>query len=104
MAKSVVAVCACPVGAAHTYIAADKLTAAAKKLGISALVETQGLTGIEDELDVSDIEDADLVILANEVPIEGAERFEDFEDKTVQCRIADLVHNAEGFLQEHLSF
>lgn len=103
MATSVVAVCACPVGAAHTYIAADKLTEAAKKLGIDVLVETQGLAGVEDELEMDDIEAADLIILANEVPIEGEERFEDFEDKTAHCRIADLVHDAEGFLKQNLS-
>ncbi len=102
MARKVVAVCACPVGAAHTYIAADKFTAAAKKAGFEALVETQGITGVEDELSEDDIEAVDYIVLANEVPLEGADRFEGYEDKTVHCRIAELVHNSEAFIAENL--
>ncbi len=101
--RKVVAVCACPVGAAHTYIAADKFTAAAEKAGLDVLVETQGMAGIEDELTDDDIEEADWIVLANEVPLEGAERFEDYEDKTIHCRIAELVHDPEGFIEKNLS-
>ena len=103
MAKKikVVAVCACPVGAAHTYIAADKFTAACKKAGYEALVETQGLTGVEDELEPEDIAEAKYIVLANEVPLKGAERFEGYEDKTIHCRIATLVHDPAGFIAEN---
>lgn len=100
--KKVVAVCACPVGAAHTYIAADKFTAAAKKAGLDVLVETQGFGGVEDELSESDVAEADYVILANEVPLEGEERFEGYEEKTIHCRIAELVHNSEDFIAQNL--
>lgn len=102
MSKKVVAVCACPVGAAHTYLAADKFTKAAEKAGFEVKVETQGLTGVEDELSEEDIEEADYVVLANEVPLEGEERFEDCEDKTIHCRIAELVHDSAGFIAENL--
>lgn len=102
MSKKVVAVCACPVGAAHTYIAADKFTAAAESAGWEVLVETQGMGGVEDELSDDDIAEADYIVLANEVPLEDAERFEGYEDKTIHCRIAALVHDAPGFIAENL--
>lgn len=101
--KKVVAVCACPVGAAHTYIAADKFTAAAERAGFDVLVETQGFGGIEDRLTDDDIAEADYIVLANEVPLEEMERFEGYDDKTVHCRIAELVHNPTKFIEENLT-
>ena len=46
----IVAVTACPTGIAHTYMAAEKLERAAKKLGHDIKVETQGSMGIENAL------------------------------------------------------
>lgn len=103
MSKKIVAVCACPVGAAHTYIAADKFTSACEKLGWDVKVETQGLSGVENELDEDDIEEADCIVLANEVPLEGEDRFDGYEDKTIHCRIAELVHDSEGFISANLA-
>ena len=40
-----VAVCSCPVGIAHTYMAAANLKKAAQKRGIEIKVETQGAQG-----------------------------------------------------------
>ena len=42
-----VAVCSCPVGIAHTYMAAANLKKAAQKKGIEIKVETQGAQGVE---------------------------------------------------------
>ena len=44
-----VAVCSCPVGIAHTYMAAANLKKAAQKKGIEIKVETQGAQGVEDD-------------------------------------------------------
>ena len=60
----VVAITACPTGIAHTYMAADKLTETAKKLGITIKVETQGAMGVENRLTDQDVERADIVICA----------------------------------------
>lgn len=38
-------------------------------------METQGVIGIEDELDPKDIAEADVVILAVDVNVKGKERF-----------------------------
>ena len=51
----IVAVASCPVGIAHTYMAAANLKKAAQAKGIEIKVETQGATGIEDELTAEDI-------------------------------------------------
>ena len=50
-----VAVCSCPVGIAHTYMAAANLKKAAQKKGIEIKVETQGAQGVEDEITAEDI-------------------------------------------------
>lgn len=70
----VVAVTACPTGIAHTYMAADYLTAAGKKMGIDVKVEPQGSTGTE-PLSAADIERADAVIFATDVGVKGRDRF-----------------------------
>lgn len=70
-----VGVAACTVGIAHTYIAREKLMEAAKKRGHEIHMETQGVIGIEDELDPKDIAEADVVILAVDVNVKGKERF-----------------------------
>ena len=70
-----VAVTACPTGIAHTYMAAAQLEKTAKKLGHTIKVETQGAMGIENELTQADVDAADAVILATDIAIEQAERF-----------------------------
>lgn len=72
----IVAVAACTVGIAHTYIAQEKLENAAKKAGYDIHVETQGTIGIENKLTQEQIDKADVVILAVDVKISGRERFE----------------------------
>ena len=72
----IVAVTACPTGIAHTYMAAEQLEKTAKKLGYSIKVETQGAMGIENKLTESEISGASVAILAVDIAIEEAERFD----------------------------
>jgi fructose-specific phosphotransferase system IIB component len=72
----IVAVTACPTGIAHTYMAAEQLEKTAKKLGHAIKVETQGAMGIENKLSEADIGQANVAILAVDIAIEEAERFE----------------------------
>ena len=72
--RSIVAVSACPTGIAHTYMAADKLTAAAKEMGVELHVETQGSSG-STPLDPSVIAAADAVIFAVDVGVKDRDRF-----------------------------
>ena len=72
----IVAVTACPTGIAHTYMAAEKLELAARKLGHTIKVETQGAMGIENLLSQADIDAAEVAILATDIAIEQLERFD----------------------------
>jgi fructose PTS system EIIBC or EIIC component len=73
-AKSLVAVTACPTGIAHTYLAADALTAAANRAGVTLSVETQGSSG-STPLSAQTIADADAVIFATDVGVKDRQRF-----------------------------
>lgn len=70
-----VAVTACPTGIAHTYMAAESLTEAAKEDGHDIKVETRGSVGAENALTEDDIAEADGVIIAADTEI-SRERFE----------------------------
>ncbi|WP_099224179.1 PTS fructose transporter subunit IIC [Listeria costaricensis] len=69
MTKKIVAVTACAAGIAHTYMAAESIEKAAKKLGYEAKVETNGAIGAENVLTPEDIEQADLVLIAADITI-----------------------------------
>lgn len=71
----IVAVTACTVGVAHTYIAKDRLSQAALKKGHTISVETQGTIGRESVLTEEEIKAADVVILAADVAVTNEERF-----------------------------
>jgi PTS system fructose-specific IIC component len=72
--RSIVAISACPTGIAHTYMAADKLTAAAKEMGVDLQVETQGSSG-STPLDPGVISRAAAVIFAVDVGVRDRDRF-----------------------------
>src|SRR3954466_3638244 len=72
--RSVVVVSACPTGIAHTYMAADKLAAAAEAAGVDAHIETQGPSG-STPLDPAVIRGADAVIFAVDVGVKDQGRF-----------------------------
>ncbi|MBB3833193.1 PTS system fructose-specific IIC component [Xanthomonas arboricola] len=62
--KRIVAITSCPTGIAHTFMAAEGLQQAAKKLGYQMRVETQGSVGAQDALTDAEIRAADVVIIA----------------------------------------
>jgi fructose PTS system EIIBC or EIIC component len=72
--RSVVVVSACPTGIAHTYMAADKLSAAGQAAGVDVHVETQGSSG-STPLDPAVIRAADAVIFAVDVGVRDQDRF-----------------------------
>jgi PTS system fructose-specific IIB component/fructose-specific PTS system IIB-like component len=71
----IIAITACPTGIAHTYMAAESLESAGKKLGHDIKVETQGAMGIENELTAADIRGAEVLIIASEIKVQGRDRF-----------------------------
>lgn len=70
VAKKILAVTACPTGIAHTYMAADALKAKAKEMEIDFKVETNGSTGIKNELTAEEIAEADAIIVAADKQVE----------------------------------
>ncbi len=66
----IVAMTACPVGIAHTYMAAENLEKAAGKKGVEMKVETHGSIGIENELTPQEIDEADGVIIASDTGLD----------------------------------
>ncbi|EKV57063.1 PTS system fructose subfamily transporter subunit IIC [Brachyspira hampsonii 30446] len=60
----VLAVTACPTGIAHTYMAADALLKKGKELGITIKVETNGSSGVKNELTKDEIKNAKGIIVA----------------------------------------
>lgn len=91
-----VAVTACPSGVAHTYLAAESLEVAAKKLGVDIHVETQGSIGIENEIPTDKIESADAVILTNNIGIKNEERFKG--KAVVRFSAGDCINKAEAII------
>jgi fructose PTS system EIIBC or EIIC component len=70
----IVAVTACATGIAHTFMAADALTAAGKEEGVELVVEPQGSSGYQ-ALPKEVIDRADAVIFAVDVDVREPQRF-----------------------------
>jgi len=70
----IVAVTSCATGIAHTFMAADALTAAGKKAGVDLIVEPQGSSGYQ-ALPPEVISSADAVIFATDVDVREVQRF-----------------------------
>ena len=92
----IVAVTSCPTGVAHTYMAAERLERAARALGHTIKVETQGAMGIENEVTAEDIAHAQVAVFAAGVPVRDPERFAGLP--IVEVSVAEAIKNAEGIL------
>lgn len=100
MSKYILGVTSCPVGIAHTYMAASNLEKCAKKRGLEIKIETQGATGVENEITREDIKRADAVIVASDVRIKNGERFEELPTLTVG--VSEAIKDADGIIDELL--
>lgn len=92
----IVAISACPTGVAHTYMAAEALECAAKKIGVEIKVETQGAGAPENVLTKQDIKEADLVLIAA-AKVVDLSRFNG--KKLIEVSIEKTVRNAEEVLK-----
>jgi len=98
MTKKLIALCACPMGLAHTFMAAQALEDAAKAAGYDVKIETQGADGIQNRLTPQDIADADIIIHAIAITPEDNERFETRD--VYEITLQDAIKNAAGTLKE----
>ena len=91
----VLAVTACPTGIAHTYMAAEALEKAGKKLGISIKVETNGSGGAKNILTKEDIANCDGIIVAADKSVEMA-RFDG--KKVISTKVSDGIKIPEELI------
>ncbi len=93
----VLAVTACPTGIAHTYMAAEALSKAGEKMGISIKVETNGSGGAKNVLTAKEIEECDGIIIAADKSVETAR----FDGKPVfSTKVADGIHKPEELINK----
>ncbi|EJH4503157.1 PTS 2-O-a-mannosyl-D-glycerate transporter subunit IIABC [Cronobacter sakazakii] len=97
----VVCVTACPAGIAHTYMAAEYLERAGRRLGITVYTEKQGANGIEGRLTAAQIATAQGVIFAADVAVKDAERFAGRAMLSVP--VAAPIKQAESLLRQALA-
>ena len=91
----VLAVTACPTGIAHTYMAAEALEKAGKKLGISIKVETNGSGGAKNILTDEDIANCDGIIVAADKTVDMA-RFDG--KKVLSTKVSDGIKIPEELI------
>ncbi len=97
----VVCVTACPAGIAHTYMAAEYLERAGRRLGITVYTEKQGANGIEGRLTAAQIATAQGVIFAADVAVKDAERFAG--RAVLSVPVAAPIKQAESLLRQALA-
>ena len=87
MSKKLIALCACPMGLAHTFMAAHEVK-----------IETQGADGIQNRLTAQDIAEATIIIHSVAVTPEDNERFESRD--VYEITLQDAIKNAAGIIKE----
>ncbi|MYL21045.1 PTS fructose transporter subunit IIA [Halobacillus litoralis] len=96
----VLAVTACPTGIAHTYMAADKLKATAKEMGVPIKVQTNGSSGVKNRLTKEDIADAAAIIVAADTKVD----MEDFQGKhVIEVPVAKAIHEPKELINKALN-
>ena len=91
----VLAVTACPTGIAHTYMAAEALEKAGKKLGITIKVETNGSGGAKNILTKEEIAECDGIIVAADKSVEMS-RFDG--KKVISTKVSDGIKIPEELI------
>ena len=100
-APTVVCVTACPAGIAHTYMAAEYLEKAGRKLGVNVVVEKQGANGIEGRITLQQLQAARACIFAAEVAIKERERFDGIP--AISVPVAEPLRHAEALIERALA-
>ncbi|WP_286034283.1 PTS fructose transporter subunit IIABC [Fusobacterium necrogenes] len=96
----VLAVTACPTGIAHTYMAADALIKKAKEMGVNIKVETNGSTGVKNEITAEEIKRAKGIIVAADKNVE----MERFAGKHVEIvPVKEGIKNPETLIKNALN-
>lgn len=92
----ILAVTACPTGIAHTYMAADALKAKGRELNVDIKVETNGSTGVKNELTSDEIKKATAIIIAADKNVE-VNRFEG--KHVIQVPVAEGIRKPKELIE-----
>lgn len=96
----IVAITACPTGVAHTFMAAEAIQQAAKRLDYELQVETQGSVGARNPLSAEAIAQADVVLLAADIEVNTAR----FAGKRIyRCGTGIALKQSEATLKKALA-
>jgi PTS system fructose-specific IIC component len=95
-----VAITACPTGIAHTFMAAEALTRAAKAKGYTIKVETQGSVGAKNTLTAEEIAAADAVIIGADTHV-STERFAG--KRLLQTSVGEALKQADSVVARALA-
>jgi len=96
----IVAVTACTTGIAHTYMAQEALQKVAAEMGVGIKVETNGASGVGNQLTDEDIRKAKAVIIAADKAVE----MDRFDGKPLINRpVADGIRKTEELINLALS-
>lgn len=97
--ENILAVTACPTGIAHTYMAADSLKQKAKEMGVDIKVETNGSTGVKNELTQEDIKEAKAIIVSADTKV-SMDRFDG--KRVIQTSVSEAIKNPKLLIKRAL--
>ncbi|MDR2878554.1 MAG: PTS 2-O-a-mannosyl-D-glycerate transporter subunit IIABC [Fusobacteriales bacterium] len=98
--RLILGVTACPAGIAHTYMAAESLEKAGRKLNVKVRTEKQGANGIEGRFTGEELAKAEAVIFAVEVAVKERERFMGIP--SIEVPVAEPIKNGEELIKKAL--
>lgn len=98
--KFLIGVTGCPVGVAHTYLAANSLKKTASKMGIEIKVETNGSVGVEGSPTEEEINKADAIIVACDKQVD-LDRFSG--KKVLITGVKEAIDNPENLISKALN-
>ena len=96
----ILGITACPTGIAHTYMAAEALEKAGKETNHKIKVETQGQSGVKNQLTRDEIQNAKAIIVAADTNVDLS-RFNG--KKLIKARVADGIHKPKELIKKALS-
>ena len=96
----ILCITACPTGIAHTYMAAEALEKAGKETNHKLKVETQGQSGVKNQLTREEIQNAKAIIIAADTNVDLS-RFNG--KKIIKTRVADGIHKPKELIEKALS-
>lgn len=100
MSYRILGVTGCPTGIAHTYMAAEAIEKAAEDKGIAVKVETHGQRGIENAFTQTEIDDADVIIIAADKNV-NIERFAG--KKVINVSVSKGIKSAEQLINQAIN-